>query len=129
LIMLIVFLAVPALQRNSRNTQRKNDVSSVLGAVNEYTSNNSGALPTTSAQVLSNAKLGYFSGGAGTGSGQVNLVAGATTLTTSAADDRIVIATGAQCSGSAAILGSARQVVVLYQTETSGTPTVTCQQS
>ena len=31
LIMLIVFLAVPALQRNSRNTQRKNDVANILG--------------------------------------------------------------------------------------------------
>ena len=31
LIMLIVFLAVPALQRNSRNTQRTNDASLIGG--------------------------------------------------------------------------------------------------
>ncbi len=42
LIMLIVFLAVPALQRNSRNTQRKNDVARLLGAVSENMNNNSG---------------------------------------------------------------------------------------
>ena len=36
LIILIVFLAVPALQRNSRNTQRSQDVSAVLGGVSEF---------------------------------------------------------------------------------------------
>lgn len=35
LIILIVFLAVPALQRNSRNTQRSNDASMIGGAFNE----------------------------------------------------------------------------------------------
>jgi prepilin-type N-terminal cleavage/methylation domain-containing protein len=47
LIMLIVFLAVPALQRNAHNTSIKNDVSNVLGAVNEYVNNNNGSTPTT----------------------------------------------------------------------------------
>jgi prepilin-type N-terminal cleavage/methylation domain-containing protein len=47
LIILIVFLAVPALQRNSRNTQRKNDVASIGGALTEYVNNNNGNLPTT----------------------------------------------------------------------------------
>lgn len=45
LIMLIIFLAVPALQRNSRNTAIKNDVAGLLGAVNEYTNNNNGRPP------------------------------------------------------------------------------------
>lgn len=51
LILLIVFLAVPALQRNSRNTQRRNDVATYLGAVQEYLSNNNGAIPTSAAHV------------------------------------------------------------------------------
>lgn len=42
LIMVIVFLAVPALQRNSRNTQRSNDASRVAAAVNECLNNNNG---------------------------------------------------------------------------------------
>lgn len=46
LIMLIVFLAVPALQRNSRNTQRKADVSALLGAWAEYVNNNNGSQPS-----------------------------------------------------------------------------------
>lgn len=45
LILLIVFLAVPSLQRNSRNTQLRNDSSAILGYVNEYASNNNGAIP------------------------------------------------------------------------------------
>src|SRR5438270_9083953 len=47
LILLIVFLAVPALQRNSRNTGRKSDVGRLSSAVNNYVSNNNGSLPTT----------------------------------------------------------------------------------
>lgn len=47
LIMLIVFLAVPALQRNSRNTQAKNAAAAILAAVNEFSNNNNGQQPTT----------------------------------------------------------------------------------
>jgi prepilin-type N-terminal cleavage/methylation domain-containing protein len=42
LIILIVFLAVPALQRNSRNTQRNNDASLIAGAINECLNNRNG---------------------------------------------------------------------------------------
>lgn len=60
LIMLIVFLAVPALQRNSRNTQRRNDVSAVVGSVQEHQSNNNGQLPATISLAIANAKLGFY---------------------------------------------------------------------
>ena len=46
LILLVVFLAVPALQRSSRNTQLKNGASAVLAGVSEFVSNNDGKLPT-----------------------------------------------------------------------------------
>ena len=42
LIFLMVFIALPALQRNQRDTQRKNDMSRVLSAVQSYQSNNKG---------------------------------------------------------------------------------------
>src|SRR5277367_1463495 len=45
LILLIVFLAVPALQRNSRNTQRKSDVGRVGSAIQTVIANNNGTLP------------------------------------------------------------------------------------
>ena len=49
LIMLIVFLAVPALQRSARNTQRKNDVGGIATAVANYIDNNGGTLPDSTA--------------------------------------------------------------------------------
>jgi len=51
LIMLIVFLAVPALERSARNTQRKNDAGNILTAVGTFVSNNDGALPTGQQQL------------------------------------------------------------------------------
>lgn len=45
LIFLMVFLALPALQRNQRDTQRKNDLSRVQSSLNQYQANNRGALP------------------------------------------------------------------------------------
>lgn len=130
LIILIVFLAVPALQRNSRNTQRKNDISGLLAAVNEYTTNNSGALPTTSLQVTSLSKTAYYSGN-GVATGNVDLKTGVQpALAATAADDRVVIVTGAQCGvAGATVAGSARQSVVLYEIEAASTYTPTCQAS
>ena len=46
LIFLMVFLALPALQRSQRDTQRKNDLSRILAAVNEYRAANKGKLPS-----------------------------------------------------------------------------------
>ncbi len=123
LILLIVFLAVPALQRNSRNTQRKNEVASVLGAVNEWANNNGGALPTSAgteqADALANAKLSFYKGNVQwDGAGTANL--GNTA--------KVQIETGAACSsGGAAAAGSARQVAVLYTVETGGGTQKLCQ--
>lgn len=130
-ILLIVFLAVPALQRSSRNTQRKNDVAALLGAVNEYEGNNSGAVPAASTDVTASAKTGYYSGD-GTAQGNINLVKfdSYTTLDkTKSADDRVQIVTGAKCGASGAVeAGSARQVVAQYLTETSSGYSLTCQE-
>ena len=46
LIFLMVFIALPALQRNQRDTQRKNDMSRVVSALTSYRANNRGKLPT-----------------------------------------------------------------------------------
>src|SRR3981081_4692183 len=106
LILLMVFLAVPALQRNARNTQRKNDVHAILGGVSEFASNNNGSLPTTatyangvltlncaagctSAQV----KVGYYTSGVGGGAGQINVLGAyaATGPFATAGNDRVAI--------------------------------------
>lgn len=75
LILLIVFLAVPALQRNAHNTAAKSDVSAILGGMNEFVNNNNGTFPagfatgsspnilnvgTGSGVNVATVKLGYY---------------------------------------------------------------------
>ena len=45
LIFLMVFIALPTLQRNQRDTQRKNDMARLKTAMDSYKSNNRGNLP------------------------------------------------------------------------------------
>ncbi|HET6622677.1 MAG TPA: prepilin-type N-terminal cleavage/methylation domain-containing protein [Candidatus Saccharimonadales bacterium] len=47
LIFLLVFLALPALQRSRRDTQRRDDVSRLLGQVTTWQANNNGQVPAT----------------------------------------------------------------------------------
>jgi len=49
LIFLMVFIALPALQRSQRDTQRRNDYSSFSAAVSQYQTNNNGKLPANGA--------------------------------------------------------------------------------
>lgn len=51
LIFLIVFLAVPALQRSQRDTQRKNDLSRLMTSVSNYQSNNKGEVPDSATEL------------------------------------------------------------------------------
>ena len=76
LIFLMVFLALPALQRSQRDTQRKNDASRLRAAVTDYTSNNRGKLPwdgnTLAANFISSYLLAERAGQAGSGSSTFN---------------------------------------------------------
>ena len=45
LIFLMVFIALPALQRTQRNTQREDDMARVISAINDYQTNNNGKTP------------------------------------------------------------------------------------
>ncbi len=51
LIFLIVFLALPQLQKSRRDTQRKKDAARILGALETYAGNNNGQYPA----ILNNA--------------------------------------------------------------------------
>ena len=46
LIFMMVFIALPALQRSQRDTQRSNDMSRVSTALNNFAANNRGKIPT-----------------------------------------------------------------------------------
>lgn len=47
LIFMMVFIALPALQRSQRDTQRSNDIARVQTALNQYQANNRGAIPSS----------------------------------------------------------------------------------
>lgn len=118
LILLIVFLAVPALQRNSRNTSIKNDVQNVLGGVAEYQGANSGKMPTG----VSGTGTVNFTGAAGTTPTSINIQGSTTVSSTAAAPaaaapagGTIVVSIGFRCDGTA----NARAVAALYSIETT----------
>lgn len=59
MILLIVLLAIPTLTRNSRNNQRKQDVTAILDAISSYQLSNSGNYPNTTS-FLDSSKLTYY---------------------------------------------------------------------
>lgn len=128
LILLIVFLAVPALQRNARNTTLKNDASAVAAGITEYVSNNDGAYPAAAAASISQSGATITVGSAGaTVNAKVN---GSTTVTS---------VTGAVNSGNigngnvkvwfrhdCTNAPNTRQAAVWYGVETAGGTTAVC---
>ena len=51
LIFMMVFLALPALQRSQRDTQRRDDMSQVTAQLQQYQANNRGKVPTDNTTV------------------------------------------------------------------------------
>lgn len=122
LILLIVFLAVPALQRNSRNTQRKNDVAGIASAVNERIGNNNGQLPAGPGEYTGQVKLGFYE------TSNISQVSGAQ-VSVNDADSTVRVVTEAKCGvAGATVEGSSRQFAVQYAVETGGSPSSICQE-
>lgn len=126
LILLVVFLAVPALQRNSRNTQRKDDVARVGSAVQEFINNNNGTLPVVADSATVQSLLGTLAYYTNTNVTVVGAAPAAVTNNTTV--DTINIYTGAACGvtgtthGATSTGSTTRQVAIVYSTETgSGT--------
>ena len=127
LIMLIVFLAVPALQRTARNTQRSTDAAAALAAVNNYVTNNGGALPTAAGTSFA-APVLTVGGGAGTAAATANLGYYTANVTLSdsysapsnAQPDSLHIYKSTSCLSAtqAQPSTSSRQVAVVYGIET-----------
>ncbi len=55
LIFLMVFVALPALQRSQRDTQRRNDMGRLITAIQNYQSNNKNKVPNTAAEYKSDS--------------------------------------------------------------------------
>lgn len=134
LILLIVFLAVPALQRNSRNTERKNDVSSLGSAISEFVDNNSGTPPASSTDedsIMANWKPGFYSNGSGTAANSsvtFSINTGAKATADPADINKINVGTYSTCSGNASTATGAtpRSIAITYDVETGGGKTEQC---
>lgn len=137
LIMLIVFLAVPALQRNNRTTQRTNDASKILAAVGECLSNRNGQVnscntDTLIAPYLDRSKLQQLTE-APTAAQFTN--AGQTTARTPAGqpiDNTFRVSFNTRCEddgASATVVTNTRQYAIMFGVEnTAGNTVVKCVQ-
>lgn len=126
LIILVVFLAVPALQRNSRNTQRNSDASLIAGAVNECLSNRNGQPAQCSDPANTTTNLGQYIDT--TKLRQFTTVGTGTAAPTAAAEfTTINIAFGRKCdaAGALSVAGPARAVALVFNTENQSGGAVT----
>jgi prepilin-type N-terminal cleavage/methylation domain-containing protein len=129
LIFLMVFIALPALQRNQRDTARKNDVSTIASAVTSYSSNNRGAFPTASQL---DSYLNDLSDNTDKGSVTVSSVT-TRPVNVAPADAAVTIVQKASCGASTNTnqevkSGTSRQFVVVTKLE-SGNGQYFCQDS
>jgi prepilin-type N-terminal cleavage/methylation domain-containing protein len=149
LILLAVFLAIPNLQRSSRNSGRKADAGRIGTSATNFRANNNGLSPATAGDattILTDAGTlsQYTLTGAGAASspatacaagsaanGKLTICSGVpaaafTALT--AGQDGMVLATSAQCSSTSGlpIAGTSRQMALYHTVETSGAPTWAC---
>jgi type II secretory pathway pseudopilin PulG len=133
MILLIVLFAIPALQRNSRNNQRRQDVQSILGAVSHWQLNHSGNIPASGDNYLqaAKAKLTIYDAGNiimhGNSSGDPDHINPANNL------DKVDINNYQKCSttalgGSTATGAGYSDIVALYVIETSNGIAGKCQQ-
>ncbi len=134
LIFLIVFLALPQLQRSRRDTQRKNDVGRMLSSLESYAGNNSGVYPAAAASGANSFTSfattylsdNYLDPTSGLGYG-VNPPSTGTTPTTSTfgvgsagtTPGNFRYATNGVCSGEAIATGSgSRDIAIVMRLET-----------
>ena len=134
LILLIVFMAIPALERNSRNNQRRQDVSGILEAISHWELNNSGNIPNPPGDNFLQAddtKLTYYDATTGI---NVQTISAGTTVSPPADLDKVYIYNYQRCStaspGTSTFQGAGYgDVVALYAIETgSGGTARQCQQ-
>ena len=116
LIFLMVFIALPALQRSQRDTQRKNDLSRAITAINSYQSNNRERIPSD----WTDFKNKYLTVGGDTftdPSGTDYIFAPGTSKPSIGSFDgsqpKVYVTTGASCDGEDIDLGKGASKVAL----------------
>lgn len=121
LIFLMVFIALPALQRNQRDTQRKNDLGRVQTAVNNFQSNNRNRLPTFDDDFITK----YLKSGGDSftdpNGNDYHFKVGSDPTTFDSVTSNIYVTTGAVCNGEDVKTGQGTGKVALqYKLEGGG---------
>lgn len=141
LIMVVVFLAVPALQRSSRNTALNTDANNILSAAGSYVANNGGQLPPAQASAAvadhkvtigaSTSNQAVTKVGSGAVSfGIITSATGVLTKTSTIGSVQLVTGSAAKCNDTNSGLSgtaSGRSYVVLYVAESGSGNIVKCQ--
>jgi len=118
LIFLMVFIALPALQRNQRDQARKADVGSVTSGIVSYTGNNRGTFPTT-------ASIASYVKDVSDNTTAVTISTTPGLSSVAPADGTIVVTQKTQCGDSSATSqlltsGTTRQFTVVTKLESGG---------
>ena len=131
LIFLMVFIALPALQRNQRDTQRRNDLSRVQTAIQNWQTNNRNNVPTA-ADFTSTGTTGFTARYLTTSAGDTFADPDGTNYTftqntvnnyvpSTFTSGRIYFTLSGKCNGEAAQTGAgANKVAVQYKLEGGG---------
>lgn len=137
LIMAVVFMAVPALQRNQRTSARKSDAQLILAAVNECLSNKNGQITSCDSNTevdafLDRSKLSQLDEAS---TAAEITTAGQTTARTAAGaaiDNTWRVSYNTQCNSDgsgASVVTNKRQYAIMYGVENnSGSTVVVCMQ-
>lgn len=131
LIFLMVFIALPALQRNQRDTQRRSDVGRVTSQIEQYKTNNKGAVPAMVAAPAARALpasfiSGYLNneftdpGGASYAAKAAPIAGGVTDTSALTTGGDYAYVTGVKCNGETTQSGTARNYALLMKLEGSG---------
>lgn len=133
LIILIVLLAVPALQRSSRNSNIKTDASAIETGISDYESNNNGGLPSTLTGPNSTGDV-TIGGGSVTSNAKVQASdvitfesartgptysANTTTPGTNIGPGQIVVDTKWSCDGGPTGSANSRAIAIFYPIESN----------
>ncbi|MGH7156922.1 MAG: type II secretion system protein [Candidatus Saccharimonadales bacterium] len=130
LILAIVFLAVPSLNRSAHNNSRKNDATHLAGLVSEYASNHAGTLPT-SAQLQTAATNEHWAIMSAPGANTVVVVSGSNVGVNYGDINTMYVNETANCDPSTNTItggtgASSRSFAIGFQIETSGAPQGYC---
>jgi len=147
LIFLMVFIALPALQRSQRDTARKSDVGVVSSAITSYTANNRGVFPTTSTLTsktdgtpVGSDKFGGYVSAASNNTTAITVLA-KNSVSAPVKEGQIKVVQGVKCGSSSAadttskvaaqalVLATSREFAIVTYLEAGGTGTSYCQES